>query len=410
MLDMTLEAEPLDLLYAASTPKLRSLLMEGLSEQIMRKICFEIFQKFRCKVRILSCVNGVVHHDAALSGLPEVMIAGVTDFRPLPGRVIISVEGDLIGALVDEINGSTSSEILARTELSNMEIRYGKKLIDMTIGAMSDVLKNFSAVSGSVLEYEMTSGMLSIAEGQSWMVSSTGILETELGFGSITIIGSYAGFEPLETRMRSRSGLVHDDKEDAEWGTALERLTDPTPVHIRAEIARAQLPLQIVESLEAGQLLPVAILPHAIVLAGNIDIFHAAYGQSGGLTCLRIKALPPHGGIAGGEASALPLTEDQDSGLKPASLKLAAATSPSDKSLFGQVNIDISVELGSTRISLKDLRQLREGQMIILDQMVDAPLGIYANGERIAYGSVVTTGEDQYGIRVTGLVGRQDNE
>jgi flagellar motor switch protein FliM len=405
---MTLDAEPLDLLYAASTPKLRSLLMEGLSEQIMRKICFDIFQKFRCKVRILSCVNGVVHHDAALSGLPEVMIAGVTDFRPLPGRVIISVEGDLIGALVDEINGSTSSEILVRTELSNMEIRYGKRLIDMTIGAMSDVLKNFSPVSGSVLEYETTGGMLSIAEGQSWMVSSTGILETELGFGSITIIGSYAGFEPLETRMRSRSGLVHDDKEDAEWGSTLERLTDPTPIPIRAEIARAQLPLQVVESLEPGQVLPIAILPHAIVLAGNIDIFHAAYGQSAGSTCLRIKALPPHGGLSGGEGAALPLSEDQDSALKPLSPRLPALNAPSDKRLFGQVNIDISVELGGTKISLRDLQQLREGQMIVLDQMVDAPLRIYANGERIASGSVVTIGETQYGIRVTELVERPD--
>jgi len=67
------------------------------------------------------------------------------------------------------------------------------------------------------------------------------------------------------------------------------------------------------------------------------------------------------------------------------------------------VPVVLSVELGRTNISVKDLRQLRQGQVIALDQMVGEPLGIFANGHRLAYGEVVAVGKELYGIRVISL-------
>ena len=69
-----------------------------------------------------------------------------------------------------------------------------------------------------------------------------------------------------------------------------------------------------------------------------------------------------------------------------------------------RVPVLLTVELGRTSISVKDLRQLRHGQIVVLDQIVGDPLGIYANGHRLAAGEVVAVAKDQYGIRVTGLV------
>jgi flagellar motor switch protein FliN/FliY len=61
------------------------------------------------------------------------------------------------------------------------------------------------------------------------------------------------------------------------------------------------------------------------------------------------------------------------------------------------------VELGRAQLTLANLRQLREGQVLILDQPVDEPLSIYANGRRFAYGEVAAIGNDQYGIRFLSL-------
>jgi len=73
-----------------------------------------------------------------------------------------------------------------------------------------------------------------------------------------------------------------------------------------------------------------------------------------------------------------------------------------------RVPVMLTVELGRTNISVKELRLLRQGQVIALDQMVGEPLGIFANGQRLASGEVVSVGKDQYGIRVTALAGEHD--
>jgi flagellar motor switch protein FliN/FliY len=57
---------------------------------------------------------------------------------------------------------------------------------------------------------------------------------------------------------------------------------------------------------------------------------------------------------------------------------------------------------------VKDLRALRHGQVVVLDQLVGEPLGIFANGHRLGAGEVVSVGRDQYGIRVTSLADEQD--
>lgn len=136
MLDDSVDISPLDLLASALTPQLRSTLMEGLSDPIMRKIAFSLSQRMRCPVQLLSCVNGVISHNSALSALPDVMLAGIADLAPLHGRIIIAIEGDLIGTVVDAMFGATSSDFVMRNELSAMEQRIGKQMIELTLAGI----------------------------------------------------------------------------------------------------------------------------------------------------------------------------------------------------------------------------------------------------------------------------------
>jgi flagellar motor switch protein FliN/FliY len=74
------------------------------------------------------------------------------------------------------------------------------------------------------------------------------------------------------------------------------------------------------------------------------------------------------------------------------------------KGMIDRVTVALTVQLGRTDISVKDLRLLRQGQIIVLDQVIGEPLTIFANGHQLAYGEVVATAKDQYGIRVTALM------
>ena len=106
------------------------------------------------------------------------MLAGIVDLKSLHGRAIIAVEGDLIGAVVDELCGATSTDMYVREELSVMEMRFGKQMIDITIAAISEVFANLVKLDGTISQYETSRGMLSIDEAQAWMISTTGIFES----------------------------------------------------------------------------------------------------------------------------------------------------------------------------------------------------------------------------------------
>ena len=80
-----------------------------------------------------------------------------------------------------------------------------------------------------------------------------------------------------------------------------------------------------------------------------------------------------------------------------------AGPAVANRALIERVQVELTVELGRTKISVKELRQLRQGQIVVLDQVVGEPLAIFANGHRVAVGEVVSVAKDQYGIRVTAL-------
>jgi len=67
------------------------------------------------------------------------------------------------------------------------------------------------------------------------------------------------------------------------------------------------------------------------------------------------------------------------------------------------IPVIISMEVGSTRINIRNLLQLNQGSVIELDRMAGEPLDIKVNGTLIAHGEVVVVNE-KFGIRLTDVI------
>lgn len=80
---------------------------------------------------------------------------------------------------------------------------------------------------------------------------------------------------------------------------------------------------------------------------------------------------------------------------------------PSNIDLIMDVNLDISVVLGRTKKSIKDILALGNGSLIELDRLAEEPVEILVNGKRIAYGEVVVVDEN-FGVRITSIVSNED--
>ncbi|HTT03825.1 MAG TPA: flagellar motor switch protein FliN [Steroidobacteraceae bacterium] len=67
------------------------------------------------------------------------------------------------------------------------------------------------------------------------------------------------------------------------------------------------------------------------------------------------------------------------------------------------IPVTLSMEVGRTRISIRNLLQLNQGSVIELERSVSEPLDIFVNGTLIAHGEVVVVNE-KFGIRLTDVV------
>jgi flagellar motor switch protein FliN/FliY len=82
--------------------------------------------------------------------------------------------------------------------------------------------------------------------------------------------------------------------------------------------------------------------------------------------------------------------------------KKADAGSP-DLDVILDIPVQISMEVGSASITIRNLLQLNQGSVIELDRLAGEPLDVMVNGTLIAHGEVVVV-NDKFGIRMTDVI------
>ena len=104
--------------------------------------------------------------------------------------------------------------------------------------------------------------------------------------------------------------------------------------------------------------------------------------------------------------------EIQDDELSPAEFQdLTDGDAGSGTSSLDDVNLDvildvpvtISMEIGRTRINIRNLLQLNQGSVVELDRLAGEPMDVLVNGTLIAHGEVVVV-NDKFGIRLTDVI------
>ena len=108
-------------------------------------------------------------------------------------------------------------------------------------------------------------------------------------------------------------------------------------------------------------------------------------------------------------AGADPETAEAGGDVQPADLNTLEDTSTAGAD--GEINLDvildvpveISMEIGSTKMNIRNLLQLNQGSVVELDRLAGEPLDVKVNGTLIAHGEVVVVNE-KFGIRLTDII------
>ncbi len=106
------------------------------------------------------------------------------------------------------------------------------------------------------------------------------------------------------------------------------------------------------------------------------------------------------------------LSEQAESEAADATAGAASFDELTDESIPGtDVNLDVvldipvnlSMEIGRTKISIRNLLQLNQGSVVELERLAGEPMDVLVNGTLIARGEVVVVNE-KFGIRLTDII------
>lgn len=121
----------------------------------------------------------------------------------------------------------------------------------------------------------------------------------------------------------------------------------------------------------------------------------------------------PQTGMEDDWGAALAEQSKQEAALQPSQPAVAAfedfstsnvkSGSHNDIDFILDIPVQLTVELGRTKIAIKNLLQLAQGSVVELDGLAGEPMDVLVNGCLIAQGEVVVV-NDKFGIRLTDII------
>ena len=102
-------------------------------------------------------------------------------------------------------------------------------------------------------------------------------------------------------------------------------------------------------------------------------------------------------------APAAPSTPAGDRVFQPLQSNTGSDIARGDIDRVLDVPVQLTAELGRTRITIKNLLQLSQGSVVELDGLAGEPMDVFINGYLIAQGEVVVV-NDKFGIRLTDII------
>ena len=107
------------------------------------------------------------------------------------------------------------------------------------------------------------------------------------------------------------------------------------------------------------------------------------------------------GGSGGGALAAAP--QVSPAAFQNFSAPTGGSATENDLNMVLDIPVQLTVELGRTKIPIKNILQLAQGSVVELDALAGEPMDVLVNGYLIAQGEVVVV-NDKFGIRLTDIV------
>ncbi|PJG60614.1 flagellar motor switch protein FliM [Aeromonas cavernicola] len=202
-------------------------------------------------------------------------------FRPLKGTALITMEARLVFILVENFfggDGRYHAKIEGR-EFTPTERRIIQMLLKLVFEDYKDAWAPVMDVGFEYLDSEVNPAMANIVSPTEVIVVSSFHIELDGGGGDFHVAMPYAMLEPIRELLDAG---VQSDKGDTDvrWSKALRDEIMDVKVELQAKLLEIELSLRELMELEPGDIIPIDMPEHLLVLVEDLPTFRAKMGRT----------------------------------------------------------------------------------------------------------------------------------
>lgn len=332
-------------------------------------------------------------YEEFLRSIPAPTILATINMEPLKGYAAMEIDPDITFSIIDRICGGIGKKTKSRHELDDIEQSVMKNIIFRMLGNLREAWTTVLDLRPRLAKIDTNPQLPMIVPSTDMTVLVT--LETKIGEieGIINICIPYITVEPIIEKLSSWPWQSVTSNNTPFISSNL-KFREDIPVRLTAEILRRDYPVkEIWKWNDETLILPLRPLSpgYCYLRLGDRRVWQCQILPDCKWFLKKIKivnyAEKPFG------------TEGND-------MKMEEGNSPAADALFGAM-MKISVELGSTLKTVKEVFAMGEGTILELDKLAGEPVDVKANGIIIAHGDVVVIDEN-FGVRITEIAATSD--
>lgn len=268
--------------------------LEMINERFARFFRVSLFNKIRRSAEI--SVEGVqmMKFVEYVHGLYLPTSLNMIRMSPLRGTSLFVFDPKLVYILVDNYFGGSGrfhTKIEGR-EFTPTELRIVETILEKVFEDMTEAWAPVLEVDYEFLNSEVNPQFANIVSPSEVVVVSTFNIELDGGGGEMHVVFPYLMLEPIRELLDA--GVLSDSVEmDERWSQALREEILDARLEMKSVLSQVELTLRDVNSLKAGDIIPIEMPKVIKMYAAGVPVFNCEYGARDGKKALKIVDAVP---------------------------------------------------------------------------------------------------------------------
>ncbi len=269
--------------------------LEMVNERFARQLRISLFNMLRRSAEISSGTVQIMKFSEYIHTLFVPTSLNMIHMNPLRGTGLIVFEPKLVFTILDNYfggEGRFQARIEGR-EFTPTELRIINMVLDVCFEDLAEAWQPVLEIDYEFVHHEVNPQFANIVSPSEVVVVSSFSIELEGGSGELHITLPYSMLEPIRELLDT--GLQSDRaNNDGRWPQAMREEVLQADVNLSASLAQTTMSLNKIVELKSGDIIPINMPELFTVMAEDIPLFRATYGEHNNKAALKIMELIEH--------------------------------------------------------------------------------------------------------------------